>query len=320
MVVAVPARVAVIGAAGIGKHHVKWWMREGAHVTAIAGSTPDSAARAAKGVHALCGFDGRAHSDISRMLDAERPEIVDVCSPPNLHAAHVRAALEAGCHVLCEKPFVYHPEDTPAAMMREARALVALAETLGCRLGVCTQYAAGAALFEAMWQRFRPGEILRRYAGRLEAPARNHAPDPVRIWADLGAHPISVLLRIMGGQAAPDWDSLRTHFDGCGAVAELSVKTGRGPVACTFITRNTSDATNVRHFEYNDFAFTIQAHCDAQGDYCARIRTPGETVVETDLMRLTIRQFLDGRPVAGMAESLTNLEWMLRIQESAAAV
>jgi len=313
-------RVAVIGAAGIGKHHVKWWIREGARVAAICGSTPESAARAAEGVRALCGFDGRCHADAAAMLEAERFDIVDVCSPPHLHAAHVRAALQAGCDVLCEKPLVYYSGQSAGVIMEEARALAALAERLGRRLGVCTQYAAGAPAFRAIWQRHHPGETLQRYTGRLESPARGLPPDPLRIWADLAAHPISVLLRVAGEGAIPLWESLRTRFHETEAIAEMTVQTATGPVACTFITRNTPDATNVRHFEFNEFPITIEGHCDAHGDYAARICTPDETVVETDLMRLTIRRFLNGHSVAGMGESLANLEWMLRIQESAVTV
>jgi len=38
------------------------------------------------------------------MLDGERPDFVDVASPPAFHAAAARAALESGAHVLVEKP------------------------------------------------------------------------------------------------------------------------------------------------------------------------------------------------------------------------
>jgi len=41
----------------------------------------------------------------------ERPDIVIVGSPPGFHHAHAKAALEAGAHVMCEKPFTLDPFD-----------------------------------------------------------------------------------------------------------------------------------------------------------------------------------------------------------------
>ena len=38
------------------------------------------------------------------MLDGESPDFVDITSPPAFHAGAARMALEAGAHVLVEKP------------------------------------------------------------------------------------------------------------------------------------------------------------------------------------------------------------------------
>jgi UDP-N-acetyl-2-amino-2-deoxyglucuronate dehydrogenase len=46
------------------------------------------------------------YSDVTSMLEAEQDKIdvIAVCSPNGLHAAHAIQSLEAGFHVLCEKP------------------------------------------------------------------------------------------------------------------------------------------------------------------------------------------------------------------------
>jgi predicted dehydrogenase len=46
----------------------------------------------------------KVYSDWHEMLDAEKPDIVSVCLPNALHRDVTIAALEAGAHVLCEKP------------------------------------------------------------------------------------------------------------------------------------------------------------------------------------------------------------------------
>lgn len=46
----------------------------------------------------------RIYDDLGLMLDGEAPDFVDVASPPAFHTSSIRAALDAGAHVLCEKP------------------------------------------------------------------------------------------------------------------------------------------------------------------------------------------------------------------------
>jgi len=46
-----------------------------------------------------------------RLLAGERLDFVDVCTPPSSHAGLIRAALQRGLHVLCEKPLVTCPEE-----------------------------------------------------------------------------------------------------------------------------------------------------------------------------------------------------------------
>jgi predicted dehydrogenase len=52
----------------------------------------------------------KATTDWHEVL-AEQPDIVIVGSPPGQHHEHAKAALEAGAHVMCEKPFTVDPAD-----------------------------------------------------------------------------------------------------------------------------------------------------------------------------------------------------------------
>ncbi len=58
-------------------------------------------------------------SDVATMLRETEPDIVAVLTPPATHFELTRASLQAGAHVLCEKPFM--------PTMAEADAIVALA-------------------------------------------------------------------------------------------------------------------------------------------------------------------------------------------------
>jgi len=51
------------------------------------------------------------YEDLELLLDGEAPDFVDVASPPAYHAGAARAALEAGAHVIVEKPLCLDPKD-----------------------------------------------------------------------------------------------------------------------------------------------------------------------------------------------------------------
>jgi predicted dehydrogenase len=53
----------------------------------------------------------RTYSDLPDMLSAEKLEIVDICTPPQIHAPLAIEALQHGCHVLMEKPMALKTSD-----------------------------------------------------------------------------------------------------------------------------------------------------------------------------------------------------------------
>ena len=55
--------------------------------------------------------DGRWYDAIDDLLDRETLDFVDICTPPGSHATLIGRALDAGLHVLCEKPLVTRVED-----------------------------------------------------------------------------------------------------------------------------------------------------------------------------------------------------------------
>ncbi|MGC8792740.1 MAG: Gfo/Idh/MocA family protein [Bryobacteraceae bacterium] len=46
----------------------------------------------------------RTYSDLAEMLDAERPDFVDILTAPAVHREHCRIARERGVHIICQKP------------------------------------------------------------------------------------------------------------------------------------------------------------------------------------------------------------------------
>jgi predicted dehydrogenase len=90
----------LIGAGYIGKVHVQSYQKiPGVRLTAVADFSQEKAAELA----AVQG--GKGYGDYRKMIEAERPDFIDVCLPTRLHREGVTTALESGCHVIVEKPF-----------------------------------------------------------------------------------------------------------------------------------------------------------------------------------------------------------------------
>jgi predicted dehydrogenase len=98
--VAEPRRVAVVGL-GIGQMHVWSWRRMKDRFTVAAVADVDDAK--AREVGDRIGADV---TTFEALLERDDVDVIDLCTPPSLHLEQVMAALEAGKHVVCEKPLV----------------------------------------------------------------------------------------------------------------------------------------------------------------------------------------------------------------------
>ena len=111
-----PLKAAVIGVGAFGRHHAtKYQAMPGVELFAIA--DPNAEVR----LKASAGYGVPAVSDWRELLG--KVDLVSVCSPAVTHATIVRAFLNAGAHVLVEKPL--------ATTAEEADELVALAKSVG---------------------------------------------------------------------------------------------------------------------------------------------------------------------------------------------
>jgi predicted dehydrogenase len=58
----------------------------------------------------------RWYSDVAKMLDLEKPDVLHITTPPQSHLVLVRQAVAAGCHVFLEKPVALRHCDTEAIL------------------------------------------------------------------------------------------------------------------------------------------------------------------------------------------------------------
>jgi predicted dehydrogenase len=93
--------VAILGTGFIGRVHAKAARSNGARVVGVAASTPARARDAC----AELGADRAAEAE--ELVVAPDIDIVHIATPNHLHESLAVAALEAGKHVICEKPLAF---------------------------------------------------------------------------------------------------------------------------------------------------------------------------------------------------------------------
>lgn len=109
---------AIIGLGFVGKAHLEALRRLGVPVRGILGSSPQ---RTKEAVHEL-KLD-RGYSSIEELAGDPEVHVVHICTPNHVHSDQTKSAMQAGKHVMCEKPL--------ALNTRESAALVELADKVG---------------------------------------------------------------------------------------------------------------------------------------------------------------------------------------------
>lgn len=66
-------------------------------------------------------FGGKRYDSMEALLKDERVEAVSVCTPNRFHAEHSIQALDAGKHVLCEKPMAMTLDEAHQMCQAETR-------------------------------------------------------------------------------------------------------------------------------------------------------------------------------------------------------
>ena len=185
----------------------------------------------------------QTYEDLSELLERERPDVLLAAPIIAAHAWAVELGLEAGCHVLVEKPFT--------AELADAVRLTALARDRGLKLGVVQNWrtrSAGEALHRAVADGL-VGEVSHIFFRYLRDREKPHLPDYLFDEEDpllyaMGIHHLDLfryvlgqeVVRVSGHAARPAWSRYRTQ-----SINQLWLETDGGVVISyvgTFSSRN----------------------------------------------------------------------------------
>ena len=178
-------KVAVIGVGSMGRNHARVYSElPEANLVAVVDADGKLAELTAE------KYGLRAYTDYCQMLEKEMPEAVSIAVPTAMHKEAGLAALEAGAHVLMEKPI--------AATVEEGQHLIEKAHAAKRQLMVGHIVRFNPAI-QALKQKLAAGELGRifqifcRRAGPFPARIRD-----VGVVVDLAPHDVDIMRFLAG--------------------------------------------------------------------------------------------------------------------------
>ena len=218
-----PLGIAVVGYSFMGKAHSNAWRNVGAFYPSVpAVSQQVLIGRDDAAVKEAAGRYGWAESttDWRSVLERDDVDVVDVCTPGHLHAEIALAALEAGKHVLVEKPLANTVEDA-AELVRAAEA--AAARGTRSMVGFNYRRVPALALAREIVSRGDVGEVREVRAAYLQDwLSDDTAPMTWRLrkatagsgaLGDLGSHVVDQVQFLLGDPVVQASGHLRTFVD-----------------------------------------------------------------------------------------------------------
>ena len=116
-------RVTIAGAGMVADHHLAAWQAlDDVQVVAVC----DHSLERAQALGAKAG-SATSHDSLAAMLEAVKPDVLDIALPPDQHSQAIRMAAHAGCAILCQKPLaptLAEAEETLAGLPQETRLMV----------------------------------------------------------------------------------------------------------------------------------------------------------------------------------------------------
>lgn len=204
-------KAALVGTGFIGPVHVEALRRLGRDVVGVLGSSPERGKKAA----ANLGIS-RAYGSYDELLSDANVHVVHITSPNRHHFNQCRCALQAGKHVVCEKPL--------AMSIRETSELVSLSRKSSVVAAVCYNIRFYPLCLEAKER------IARSLLGNIFHVTGSYVQDwllyetdfnwrvlaedggALRAVADIGTHWLDLVQSITGLKVVKVCADLRTHL------------------------------------------------------------------------------------------------------------
>ena len=290
-----PFNIAIVGPArsrqGTGPFVARVFHQLGANIRAVVSSSLQSAEKAANSLKKDSGIDCLAFAGMEEMLARIPVDIVAVCSPATAHYPYLHPAVEAGCHIFCEKP-LWWPEKgvkTTADVQRittETARLVQCCNRKNIVLQLNTQWAFTLpGYYELYPQQNQPARAIETFSMWLSP--QSAGKDMI---IDAVPHLLSMLYALLGAgrihnihHSRPDRNpdrGLHIKFDYLHATGDCK--------AALFL-RSTDTVPRPAAYAINNQR--IDRHVDLP-NYLISLRSPGKQLPVTDPLVCSIKNFI----------------------------
>lgn len=146
-------KTAIIGAGAVAYCHADALRKLGVVIAGVYDVRRESAEKLAK------AYESKVIDKLDEVI--EDIDMIHLCTPPSARIDYVRQAMQAGCHVMIEKPMAVSVED--------AEVLVAMAKEYGVKLmvGFNHRFRAGFKMLRESVQSGELGEVVNVYSQRM---------------------------------------------------------------------------------------------------------------------------------------------------------
>ncbi len=306
-----PLRVAVVGTGVMGRHHATNYASL-PHVVLAAVVDPDPHRREA----ARASFDCRSYATVSELLVAEQIDAASVAVPTSQHYLVARQLLEAGTHVLVEKPV--------ATDVAQAQELADLSQRQGLvlQVGHITRFYRAVQLLS---EQVREPYLIE--ARRLVSYTRIK---DVGVILDLMIHDLDIVLRLMptapthiavsghvlNGSPFEDVAAAQITFEG-GCIARfLASRVAPDPERSLVV----SERRQTMRLDFAKEPYTEIAiyRSPAGGSDTGHVRVDRHVVQEDNPLRKELENFLarirrDAEPIGTLEDDLRSLALASRL-------
>jgi len=221
-------RVGIVGAGLMGRWHATYVRRLGIQLTAILDHDITLATKLAREA------GGAAYSDMETMLSSAQLDVIHICTQLDSHFPICKCALDAGIHVIVEKPL--------AATTAETEILLAAASEQNVKLCPVHQFGFQNGVFDSIAALASLGELYHLRFTVASAGGEGRTTDELNeIIADVIPHPLSILQRLQPGidLDAGSWSGLNSragelHLIGNadGIDIDISISMNARPTRC----------------------------------------------------------------------------------------
>lgn len=195
-------RIVIVGAGLMGRWHAFSAVKTGAHIAAIVDPNKDRAQSLQKEFGAETIF-----ATLQECLSGCQNDIAHVCTPAENHLESVELCLNAGIHVLAEKPLLPTVEQT--------RRLLSVARTKRLKLNPVHQMPFQTGAERMMDNRASLGKVVRvGHTAYTSGGDGKTAEQRLEVLLEILPHPISLFFRLFGDKLTAANFKTQRYFDG----------------------------------------------------------------------------------------------------------